>query len=142
MNLPPAAELVRLKTERNLTYCQLSALLGASPSHICRRVIRSGHRIRAYQPRATTTAQWWQSANTAMALIRSGRTSLRSLANAMHKSHSTIFYLVRRLVDLGLVAHAGKPNTLHLTNPAAGSLIRLAQRRPDGVLEQFKGKEG
>lgn len=82
--------------------------------------------------------KFWQAANEALPLIRAGHTGIRSLAAAMDKPHSATHRLVRRLVDLGLVAYTpGKTNTLRLVDPDLVSHIRLAYQRIDGVLDKF-----
>ena len=133
------AELIQLKTEQQLTYQQLADLVGVPATTLCGRFRRAGHVARVSRSR-TPAPQFWQTANTAMALIRSGRTNLTEIASRLGKSKTATHSLIHRLVALGLVAHVpGQKNTFHLTSPEAGSLVRFARRRPDGVIESFKG---
>lgn len=140
--LPEAIELKKLRDE-GLSYREIGLRYDVAGPSVWHKLNQAGLlvRCRTYDDGRQTGVNFQTRASTTMALIRDGKNSYRELAKGLgYKTESAVKPIIRSLVALGFVTHEPyKARTLQLTELGrqSVSLIQLAKRRPDGVLEAY-----
>jgi hypothetical protein len=143
--------MARLRNQ-GFSYPEIARLCGIKHARqVWREMERGGVLVRCHQGKQTRRGktkdkgvEFWTKANTVIALVRNGHSSMEDLCRALgYRSTASAHYLVSELVRLGVLERLGNGSarTLRLSagwrKANAGELFLVGRVRPDGGLEQY-----